>query len=499
MGWTEDRIAELRSVVARLQGLDFWPPWDAAQTIADLVAQGYRVATQPPEPDPADLRDAADEWRLVASRSRRGHDALTAARTASGPEVWEGEAGDAFRASLLVFEGRVDTVPTAADGVANALLTLATEMDAARKRHADAWDGLARHLGFSWSDLLPWELVDKLRGIVGEVVEALEDLIGAYQDALSAAEVTRREIVRAMDGIDLPDHLPASTSAVDLVNSWSDHEGPLQGSVPARYDAALAAMSAAERAEVERLLAAAGGPDARAWIMAAVASGLTGTALANYAAQLAKVDPADLDPAHWREGDHWNGERNQPDDYTCGSSSLVMARMENDPAFAMWVLTGYDPTTGQTTPGTSEQRFDQAALEMHVRTNLPVDRDGGPQLPWPPQWGTQPWAVAAEMSAEGGSGVPGTDYGVQAVDPGDPGASFDAMVRASEDGHTVPFYDGDETRPGHVALVTGSDGDTVTVYEPWDGRTVTVSRDDWVAGTVDVAGWQEPWFVVVPT
>ena len=132
---------------------------------------------------------------------------------------------------------------------------------------------------------------------------------------------------------------------------------------------------------------------------------------------------------------------------------------------------------------------------MHVRTNLPVDRDHDLQFPWPPQAGTQPWALAAEMSADGGSGVPGTSYDVGLVDPDDRGNSFDAVVRASEGGSTVPIYVGDDTRPGHVTLVTASEGgDTLSVYDPSNGSTITVSRDDWVNGTLDVAGWSEPWF-----
>ena len=46
--------------------------------------------------------------------------------------------------------------------------------------------------------------------------------------------------------------------------------------------------------------------------------------------------------------------------------------------------------------------------------------------------------------------------------------------------------------------MTATSADTLTIYEPDEGKTITVSRDDWVAGTFDVADWAEPWFVVVP-
>jgi uncharacterized protein YukE len=493
----EDTVTELRSVLADLQGIDLWPPWDAAETIVRLVGRAIETASQPPEPDPADLRDAADEWRLIAGTVDRAHTSLESLHDETTSAIWEGEAGTAFRSSVTAFAGRLDTVPEAARGVATALGTMASSMDAARRRHADAFDGLREHLSITWDDLLPWQLVDKLTGIVGEVIEAIQELIGAYEDAAEATATARRAVTGAMDGIELPDHLPDSVSAIDIVNEWSDDDGPLDGSTLSRYDEAMAGMTPDERAEVRRLPEATDDPTARAWIMAAVASGLSGEALTNYADRVGQLSPGDLrdlDPSNFRGDD-----ATQPDQTTCGSSSLVMSRMENDPAYALWMQTGYDPLTGETDPRTPAERFAEESQAMHVRTNLPVDRDHDLQFPWPPQAGTQPWALAAEMSAEGGSGVAGTSYDVSVVDPDDRGSSFDAVVRASESGTTVPIYVGDDTRPGHVTLVTASEGgDSLTVYDPSNGSTITVSRDDWVDGTLDVAGWSEPWFVVVP-
>lgn len=502
----DQQITELRSLLADLQGLDLWPPWDAAATLVDLVSKAYSVATQPPEPDPVRLRDAAEEWRLIAAGLGRAGDDLAAARSGVSSTVWEGDAGNAFRGSLEVFGTRMGTVPTAADGVASALESMATAMEDARKRHRDAWGGLRKHLSITWSDALPWELVDKLRGIVAEVVAAIEDLIGAYENAATAAAACRRDVRAAMDEIELPDHLPAgATSIIDVVNEWDDDSGPLDGSVLERYDTAVDAMTPQQRAELRRLLDGTSDPTARAWIIAAVASGLTGAALTRYVHQLRQLTPSQvdaLDPAAMADG-----QRVQPDQTTCGSSALVMSRMENDPAFAMWLLTGYDPVRDVTDttdyssaadPSGVTDRFEQAALDMHHTTNGLHDQDGGLQVPWPESLGTQPWALASEMSADGGSGVPGASYTPELVDPQDRGRSFDDVVRASEDGHTVPFYIGDDTSPRHVALVTASSGDQLTVYEPASGRTITVSRDDWVAGNLDVGGWSEPWLVITP-
>jgi hypothetical protein len=187
-----------------------------------------------------------------------------------------------------------------------------------------------------------------------------------------------------------------------------------------------------------------------------------------------------------------------------------MARMVNDPAYAMYIATGYDPTTGTQNGDASEAaadtRFDRAASEMHDKTNA-AWQNGQPQVPWPEAWGTTPGAVVNEMN-HGDSGVDGTSYGMQYVDPDDRGATYDAIAAANENGHAVPIFIGNDTAPRHVVLVTGSTGDHLTVYDPFAerdpvtheavGRTVTVSRADWEAGNFDVAGWEEPWGAVLP-
>lgn len=52
MGWLDDRVTDLRGVLADVQDLDFWPPWDAAETLVGLVARAVEIATQPPAPIP---------------------------------------------------------------------------------------------------------------------------------------------------------------------------------------------------------------------------------------------------------------------------------------------------------------------------------------------------------------------------------------------------------------------------------------------------------------
>lgn len=495
MGLLDETVARLRDVLATVEDLDLWPPWDAAQTLVDAVGRAVAILTEPPAPEPGALTDAAAAWRRAAASVESGVDDLATTRAAVDTSVWDGTSGDAFRSSVGRLRTRTATVPPAAREVAAVLDRLAADMTAARTRHREADDLLRDHLELSWGDLWPWELVDFLRGVVAGVVHALTEAIGAYQDAADAVAVAKAAVVAAMDEVALPDHLPAGVSPVSVVNAWEDEDGPLSGRQLEDYDAALAALSPAEQQAVRDALAGARSDAERAWIVAGVASGLSGAALANYVARLHTLTPAqldDLDPPT-------DGSYSQPDQTTCGSSSLVMSRMLNDPAYALWMETGYDAASGTTDPRTPEQRFADESLAMHQRTNALHDRDGDLQFPWPEAAGTQPWAVAAEMSGEGGSGVPGQDYEVQTVSPSDRGDTYDRIAASVENGSTVPLYVGDTTRPGHVVLVTSSDGDSLTIFDPASGREQTIPRDDFTSGDLGVSGWDEPWFAVTPS
>lgn len=495
MGSLDEVVRRLRDVLARGEGIDLWPPWDAVDTVVEAVAAAVDILTKPPNPDPADLTDAAATWRATAASVGSGRDDLRSCVVTIDPAAWEGTSGDAFRASMGRLATRTSTVPSTARRVAKVLERLSADMSEARERHTTADDRLRANLHVSWSTLLPWEAVDYLRGIVEGVAEAIREAIGAYQDAADAVATAKASIVSSMDEIDLPDELPTGVDPVSAVNGWEDQEGPLSGYALAGYDRAFADLDTTGKAAVGDALSGARSDTERAWIIAGVASGLSGVALGNYLSRLHAMTRGQLDSLD----PPTDGTYKQPDQTTCGSSSLVMSRLLNDPAYAMWMETGYGSATGTTDPRTPDARFADESRDMHERTNRVVDRGGGPQVPWPGGLGTAPWGLANEMSADDGSGVPGTQYGFGTVAPSDRGASFDKIASSVEAGHHVPLYVGNSTRPGHIVLVTASDGDTLTIYEPAKGLEQTISRDDFTRGTLGVAGWDEPWFTVTPS
>ena len=177
----------------------------------------------------------------------------------------------------------------------------------------------------------------------------------------------------------------------------------------------------------------------------------------------------------------------QPDKTTCGSATLVLARMLNDPDYAAGVLAGG--------PDEIKARFAQETIDMHRRTS---------RL-WPMAWGTHPWISARQMSRRvGGSGVPGTKYVARLVDAKDRGRLFDAVVQAVADGHVVPVFTYDlRTVQGysgaHSTLALGLAGPDLRVYDSWRGVVVTVGRAEFsearLAGTL---GWDRPGAAVLP-
>lgn len=255
------------------------------------------------------------------------------------------------------------------------------------------------------------------------------------------------------------------------------------------------ALTPVEQTEVDKALKAVTSQQEKGLIQAAVAARMRGKELVDYVQNLASIDAGDLaqlDPTGFT-GPH----AVQPDQTTCGSSALVMARMLNHPAYAMYIRLGYDPVTGRRDGLTPVERFERASLEMHDRTNGLKQR-GGLGLPWPKALGTHPAGLVNEMN-NGGSGMPGTSYTMKYTDPRDRGDLYDGVLAACTEGHAVPVYVGNCYSPRHVVLVIGNEDDDLTIYNPANGERATVIRSEWAGSKLGgKASWDEPWGAVVP-
>jgi hypothetical protein len=164
----------------------------------------------------------------------------------------------------------------------------------------------------------------------------------------------------------------------------------------------------------------------------------------------------------------------QPDQRTCGPSSLVAAHMLLDPA--------YRPAS-----------FGADVLALH-RQLTATTAFGHVQLPWPRALGTPPWAAARAMSS-----YAGVLHRTRVVRFGDRSGDFAALLAAVDAGHPAPVYVGSPWLPRHVVLAVAPRASGLQVYNPAHGTLVDVDRAAFEAGGLTTLGsWTVPWFVVVP-
>jgi hypothetical protein len=164
----------------------------------------------------------------------------------------------------------------------------------------------------------------------------------------------------------------------------------------------------------------------------------------------------------------------QPDQRTCGPSSLVAAHMLLDRS--------YRPSS-----------FSADVLAVHGQLTAPVSF-GHSQLPWPKALGTPPWAAARAMSSS-----TGLSYRSRLVRFGDRSEAVTALVAAVGDGHPCPLYIGSTWLPRHVVLAVAATDAGVQVYNPANGTLVDVDRAAFEAGRLTTLGsWTVPWYVVAP-
>jgi hypothetical protein len=177
----------------------------------------------------------------------------------------------------------------------------------------------------------------------------------------------------------------------------------------------------------------------------------------------------------------------QPDRRSCGATSVVLASMLLDPSYDARVRAA----------GPLAERFRGEVLGAHARLTRPLDVAGRPQLPWPRALGTPPWAAARWLGTAGSPSQPARRYRVGWARVARAGG-FAALLGAVRGGRPALLYVGDRWLPRHVVLALGEESGGVRCYEPSAGRVVVVRSEAFERQRLGLAGWDLPWFVVVP-
>ncbi|MCM0621293.1 hypothetical protein [Nocardioides bruguierae] len=175
--------------------------------------------------------------------------------------------------------------------------------------------------------------------------------------------------------------------------------------------------------------------------------------------------PPRRSPADWPE---WARLR-QPDRYSCGPSSLVVAR---------WCAREEAPTA-------LEHDFAAVVLATH--------RAEGRR--WPRVLGLAPWDLAAALGRDPG-GRWSWWAGVRSVRAG---AVVEDVLAHARRGVAVPVYVGDRWLPRHVVLVVGAaDRGGWAVYDPARGQLGAVAPAQVREGRLPGGRWTRVWFPVLP-
>ena len=485
---------QITTIVHKLQELgELLNPVKVVQIAAEVI---HEVATPPPgdagalETLAGAYRTAADAIAPVAADVRKlGNDHL--------PRSWSGGAAREATAVLGATADAIDRAPGVFRTAATTLHELSTEVKDQQKRHND----LHQALYDAWHDAthvggLPIPDPTALGDLVTKVRELITGCIGVYNDALKSADKAtmvfndlagQARAAAAVDSGLAPDDAVVLAAKVVSVAGMGDgyDDGILTTAQLADAGKKMAAMSPEDRAKFDQLLANAGSDTERAWLLKGLSAGHNVTELSAFADKIRGKDEnwlgehlSLIDRGGPGAQSRFGTDVDQFDDYTCGTTSLIVSHAETDPLYALSLTDG--------DPAKFDERFSAEQARVHDQTNTI----------WPEKLGTSPVGMADYMSKN-----TGTDYTWHLVDDTEQAnvsSNLRQAVGAADSGHPVPMLVGGAT-PRHYVLVTGHQGGNVMIFEPSSGTTIAVPESDFLNGNLKgSAGFDHVQAVVVP-
>jgi len=465
--------------------------------LVSVTRKAQRQLRTPPPGNPEELRALAEAFRWAAAAVRPVVSEVDALRPA---ELWSGIAASSATQVRAATAVAVRTTPRAFLAAATALDELADRIAEQRRRHDELRRALreavrdATHIG-SVPAPDPAALDDLMRaaaGLIRGCIEVYTDAMAAADEAAAVfADLAGRARAGAgvSGGLDPADAVVLAAQCVRIRGVGDDYDdGILTVAQLARLGRQLDAMPVLDRANVGTLVDKARSDTERAYLLKAVAAGHPAGELAAFATRIHGRDDGWLhdhlsliDRGGSAEQDRFGFEVDQYDPYTCGTTSLIVARAEADPLYALGLTDG--------APHGFDERLSAEQARVHDTTNLV----------YPEQWGTTPEGMADWMNQH--SAVTGTSYAWHLVD--DTGRrsvsrSLREVVTAVDAGHPVPILVGGVV-PRHYVLAVGHSGDDLLIFEPTSGATVRVPAADFLDGKLrQRAGFDHVQAIVVP-
>jgi hypothetical protein len=515
-------LSDLLAAQQAIESLAADPGTDQLQ-----LQRAVQAALAPPAPpgSPADVHAVAAAWASTAAQCGQASTDLGAVSTTSIPQVWQGQAAD-----------------TAAQAVA----ALGTEIQETQQTLA----AVGKVLG-AWAEALTWAQAKDAAGVSAlssaaatlatiditseaPIKAALPDATSGVADRVAAAQHVQNsapgtiaalkqyaEAVRASDledsGLDpITDVVLANAANPGATDGDAVDDGQiLSPAVLSRADASLTALSAADQATFNSLLAGAKSPQEAAYLWKALAAG-------NSIAQLEQFEslirPHGNDPVWLAQHLDLNlsaaaaagpGERDylmyegsaggqyDPNGYDlydqgtvndCVSASTVIAAADVDPVLMLQLTTGaYDkpgsnPPPGLDTQAALQQRLQQVYVAEYnlgkandnignrIEHFFGIDENGGINTDG------ENYLANSYLAPRSG-----TSYSYKGLtSAAQRQAVLPQIEAAASEGTPVPF-DVTDGGSGHQMLIIGSENGNLLVYNPW-GFTEWVSGSDFVNG-----------------
>ncbi|MFY1669101.1 hypothetical protein ACN27G_03950 [Plantactinospora sp. WMMB334] len=463
-----------------------------------------------PGGEPSTLESLAADHDRAEKRLDTALMAVSEIRQRRLPAVWAGETRVAATDALAAAERALERGVGVMGKVAHGLRSLAGTLETAKQRDTAALTPLREAYDLT-EEVTAGPFTDPLHYDGDTMYRAHQLAKGAMAErvaAHAAVQESSRETSSTFFDLASQARLPrlgdSPLPALDellLTDAGSTGTGMdsaiLSASMADRAADRLAALSEADQARLAALLAGAGSPEHRAYLMRALAAGYDLDRIAEFDRligpygddpawlrdHLSPLDAGGPMPTGLRQDTVFDGTEWTQGQYpTCVASSTVTARAHVDPLYALQLTTGGHP---------GDPAYDNgAAFAERLRDEQVRVYDGGrswyqdlPVLGSDGMSNDQSETIADE---EIGART-GVDYENRGVDNAEERrAVLPEIERAVDEGHAVPFSSHDDNG-GHQMLVIGHDGDRLQVYNPW-GYTVWVDEDDFVDGRLDSIG-----------
>jgi uncharacterized protein YukE len=481
--WGELQIS---TIISRLEdAAGIFDPVVLAGMVGELLA----ALAEPLPGNPSGLRSLSAAFAKAARDTGTVSADLHAMASTKLPGVWQGDAQMSASSVISDTSNLVAEVQPAFSQAAFAIDDYAATLskledqrnELAAQFHRAARSGpeitiFGLHILIDPADWLGW--VESVRNLIfgsidlyHELQYAADILVGQFADVQKVAASASLGTAMTL----------AETVALTVA---SVNGSSLLGTAQlATIRKLITAMSPAEQASLDAALHAAASPLAEAYILKALAAGHSLSDVVTFAGQIhgksASWLTSHLSLASVPGELSYDGvPLVQTTQTECGSASVVAARVLADPMFAYSLTTGADGA--DLTAQQFTAKFGVVDQQVHDQTNTI----------WPQAAGTSPWGVASGMNS---GPTAGAGYQVQWVDnTSAPNANTGLMhaITAVDAGHPVPILLA-PTIGGmlngtslHYVLITGHNGNQLSIYDPEGGQIRQIPQSDFLNGTM---------------